>query len=559
MMTLSDFGPICGEEIPHFLVFDFSTAPALLFYAYIPITLVSLALSILILKRDNSSLRSRLLLALSAAFALWIINILVQWVASYHTILLFGWQLTAMLEVAFYVLCLYFFLVFVEEKDVPWFVKWILGFPFILVAFLTPTTLNIAQYDAYNCEGVVGLLWGFIYYGLEPVIIGAIALYGALRTFQIKTVARRQQVLLTTIGLSAFLFVFWLSNVAAELTKTYEINLIGPLGMVIFLLLLGYQIVQYKIYNLNVIGTQAFVVILWVLVGSLLLVAHSDATRLVAGFTLLAAVVIGFILIRSVRRTVRQKEEIEKLAQKLEKANERLKVLDKMKSEFVSIASHQLRSPLTSIRGYTSMLLEGSYGNLPQKARSAVERISESSRFMATSVEDYLNVSRIQAGNMKYEYSDFNLKNLAQQVADDTRQLAMKKGLLLTFKSDLSKKGIVHADIGKTRQVIDNLVNNALKYTQRGTIRISVYDDPKKKLIYVDISDTGIGMSPQTIDDMFEKFERAHNANAVNVTGTGLGLYIARKIAQEMGGDVTAMSEGEGKGSTFTLHLPLQM
>lgn len=265
------------------------------------------------------------------------------------------------------------------------------------------------------------------------------------------------------------------------------------------------------------------------------------------------------MLIRSVKQAVRQKEEIEKLAHKLEKANAQLKILDKMKSEFVSIASHQLRSPLTSIRGYSSMLLEGSFGKLPPKAKDAVERIAESSRFMASSVEDYLNVSRIQAGNMKYEYSDFNIKDLAERIADDTRQTAIKKGLLLTFKSDITKRGIVHADIGKTRQIIDNLLNNSLKYTKKGFTEVFVHDKPKEKKIFVDIHDSGIGMSPKTLEDLFGKFERASNANEVNVTGTGLGLFIARKMARDMGGDVVATSEGEGKGATFTLILPLQM
>ena len=246
------------------------------------------------------------------------------------------------------------------------------------------------------------------------------------------------------------------------------------------------------------------------------------------------------------------------LDEQLLAANEKLKVLDKMKSEFVSIASHQLRSPLTSVRGYASMLLEGSFGTLAPKAKEAVERIAESSRFMASSVEDYLNVSRIQAGNMKYEYSDFNLKDLAERTSDDTRQTAMKKGLLLTFKSDLTKQGIVHADVGKTKQVIDNIINNSLKYTQHGAIAVFVYDDVKLKKIYVAVTDTGIGMSAHHLENLFGKFERADNANEINVTGTGLGLYIARKMAREMGGDILASSDGEGKGSTFTIELPLQ-
>lgn len=250
---------------------------------------------------------------------------------------------------------------------------------------------------------------------------------------------------------------------------------------------------------------------------------------------------------------------LEESSKKLASANKRLKILDQMKSEFVSIASHQLRSPLTSIRGYASMLLEGTYGKLPEKSQEAIEKISESSRFMALSVEDYLNVSRIQSGKMKYETSDFNLKDLAFTLVDDMRREAMRKGLVLKAESSLEHKGIVHADIGKTRQVIQNLIDNAMKYTPKGTITLTVRDQKRPKKIFVEVSDTGIGMDPETIETLFDKFERAHNANDVNVTGTGLGLYIARKMAEDMGGAVTAKSEGEGKGSVFSIELPLQM
>jgi signal transduction histidine kinase len=291
----------------------------------------------------------------------------------------------------------------------------------------------------------------------------------------------------------------------------------------------------------------------------MLLLDSMTLARPIIFITLIAIIILGAKLSGSVKKEIQQRKEIEQLAEGLEKANDQLKALDKMKSEFVSVASHQLRSPLTSIRGYASMVLEGSFGPIPEKARVAIDRIAESSRFMASSVEDYLNVSRIQAGNMKYEYSDFNLKEVASKLADDTRQIAIKKGLLLNFKTDMTKQGIVHADIGKTRQIIDNLINNALKYTPKGTITVIVRDDVKTKKIFVEIADTGIGMSNVSLTNLFGKFERASNANEVNVTGTGLGLYIARKMAREMGGEVTAYSEGEGKGSLFKLELPLQM
>jgi signal transduction histidine kinase len=428
---------------------------------------------------------------------------------------------------------------------------------------LAPTKLNVVAFDLANCEGVDGLLWKYLY--LLEVLSVLTATVTSLYYLSIhflkpdaKTEANKQKILLF-FGTAFFLSIYFSAEYIGALWNAYEINLLGPAGMLLFLITITYLIVRYKAFEIKLAAAQVLVLGLIMLVASQLFFVETALTTLLATITLILSSIGGYFLVRSVKREINQREQIEQLASGLEIANDQLKVLDKMKSEFVSIASHQLRSPLTAIRGYSSMLLEGSFGPMPDKAKDAVERISEASRFMASSVEDYLNVSRIQAGNMKYEYSDFNLKDLASRVADDTRQIAIKKGLLLTFKTDMKKTGIVHADIGKTRQIIDNLINNALKYTPKGTIEVLVRDDAKLKKIFVEISDSGIGMSEKTIANMFGKFERASNANEVNVTGTGLGLYIARKMAREMGGDVTAHSQGEGKGSMFRIELALMM
>jgi signal transduction histidine kinase len=176
---------------------------------------------------------------------------------------------------------------------------------------------------------------------------------------------------------------------------------------------------------------------------------------------------------------------------------------------------------------------------------------------MAMSIEDYLNVSRIEAGNMKYEMSDFNLKDLAEKIVDEMRPAGLKKGLVMVFRSDCDGGCNIHADIGKTRQIIMNLIDNSMKYTPKGAITVVAHDDVKNKKIRVSIQDTGVGMSKETLEEVFDKFVRAKNANQVNVTGTGLGLFVAKKMTNEMKGKVWAESEGEGKGSTFHLEFPL--
>ena len=253
----------------------------------------------------------------------------------------------------------------------------------------------------------------------------------------------------------------------------------------------------------------------------------------------------------------RSKNEIEQLAVGLERANELLQVLDKQKSEFVSIASHQLRSPLTAIRGYVSMMVEGSFGKLPDKANEALGRISESTVFMASSIDDFLEVSRIESGNMKYDYKDVNFKEQAEHIVDDLRTDALRRGLLLMFRSDMNGNGLVRADAGKTQQILHNLINNALKYTPKGSVTVYAHDDVKGKKMYVEIIDTGLGLSTESITKLFGKFARAKVASSANIMGTGLGLFVAREMARAMGGDITVASDGEGRGSTFTIGLPL--
>ncbi len=551
---------LCTDSDPAFLgFFDPSIAPTLLFYAYIPIAILSLFLGIIVfLNKTGFQLKNRLFFSLTLIFALHIANEIIQWIAVPAGIIYFSWSLSLLLRFLLLATTTYFVYVYVSNKDLGPLRKTGLTLISLPIILFLPTSLNVTGFDIDWCGAIDGPLWYYLY-ALQVASIGTLlgwAIYKLAQYLRSRDPFQLQSFYLI-LGTAIFLGVFFGSEFLGDITTLYEINLLGPAGMLVFLLVISYMIVQFKAFNIKLIGAQALVIILWALVGSLLFVAKSDTTKIVAGATLVFTTFAGYLLVRSVKKEVQQREELELLTQALEKANVRLKELDKAKSEFVSIASHQLRSPLTSIRGYASMMVEGSFGKIPEKALEAAARIEESAKLMVLSVEDYLNVSRIESGNMKYNLSDFNVKEMTEHICDDMRPEAMKKGLILLFRSDLSSQGIVNADVGKTNQIIQNLLNNSLKYTPKGSINVFVHDDINKKRIYVSITDTGIGMSEKTADSLFQKFSRADNANSVNVSGTGLGLYVALKMAQQMGGDITCASEGDSKGSTFTFELPL--
>ncbi len=235
-----------------------------------------------------------------------------------------------------------------------------------------------------------------------------------------------------------------------------------------------------------------------------------------------------------------------------ERRAESLAELDRLKTEFLSVATHQLRAPITAIRGYTANMADGSYGPVPPYLTEPLSIIEESARLMVNSIEDYLNISRIEQGRMKYEKSSFDLTKLATEVVEEFKPVATHKGIAISAAP--GEPVSIYADVGKIKQVITNLVDNAIKYTKQGSVTVTVSKEgPIARLV---VQDTGVGISADEAPKLFSKFTRARNANKVNTTGTGLGLYVVRQLTEGNGGKVWIESEGTGKGSRFVVELP---
>lgn len=556
---IQTYNQFCEWAPTSFLLISDNVFDPLIYYSHLLPVLLALPLAIVIFFQAPRQTLNRWLLVLVTLFSLWSLFDLVLWAHADATMIMFFWSLLILIEPLIYLAALFFAYYAMYKKAPSTMVASVFGVLALPIIILLPTSLAIESFNLTNCyrevtEGPL-VFYGYLF---QILVFFYIFLQWIWYRFSTKdTEKNRRSSTYAVMGIILFLLVFSSGNIAGSLFENWTVGQYATFGMPILVAFLGYVITHYRMFKSKVISTELLVTALGVLTLSLLLLQSMTLVRVVSALSFVLIVVLGALLIRSVRREVKQRQEIENLADRLKKANKRLKELDQIKSEFVSIASHQLRSPLTSIRGYTSMLLEGSYGKIPKKATDALERISDSGRFMALTVEDFLNVSRIESGSMKYEYSDLNAKKLTEKVVDDMRQAAIQKGLVITFRSDCDSTCMVHADNGKLRQVLHNLIDNAMKYTPKGSIKVLAYDQPKKKKMYIAISDTGVGMDKKTMEAVFEKFVRSKNANKVNVSGAGLGLYVAKQMIEKMGGSIIPESEGEGKGSTFTIELPL--
>ena len=332
--------------------------------------------------------------------------------------------------------------------------------------------------------------------------------------------------------------------------------------------MLAYLIVKYKAFDIKMIGAQVLVIGLVVLVGSQFFFIQSDTNRILTGITLTLVGGIGIFLIRSVKAEVQRKEELQRMSDKLAEANDQLRKLDNAKSEFISIASHQLRTPLTAIKGFISLLNEGAYGDIPQKQTDVLNKVYTSNERLITLVEDLLNISRIESGRMEFRFGSCDLAKLLRELIDTFSFKAKDAGLYLDFKMPENALPEVFVDSSKVREVLSNLIDNAIKYTPKGGVSVrldrvfaadsKIENVNERGAVRVTISDTGIGIPAEEIPYLFSKFSRGKDVSRLNTGGTGLGLYVGKSMIEANGGKIWIESDGAGKGSRFLMEVPVE-
>ena len=230
------------------------------------------------------------------------------------------------------------------------------------------------------------------------------------------------------------------------------------------------------------------------------------------------------------------------------------KDIDRAKSEFVSLVSHQLRTPLSAVNWYTEMLLAGDAGDVNSRQKTYLEEIHTGSQLMVDMVNTFLSVSRLELGTFAIEPEPTDIVALTQSVIVEQKPQIKNKKIKISVAS--KKIPLINADPKLLRMVVQNLLSNAIKYTPKyGKVDFSLSLDKEKKNVIMKISDTGYGIPQDQQDRIFSKLFRASNVKKKDTSGTGLGLYIVKSIVDRSGGKIWFESE-EGKGTTFYVTLP---
>src|SRR3989344_7110941 len=401
------------------------------------------------------------------------------------------------------------FYVFPEEKiNFPPYYKYFILPLTALASILTLTPWIISRIEQVVMGGVSNPVRGpvIIVFGATVVLLAGSGIFFLIKkTWQTEEKLRSQLRLILLGATSTFSLIIVFNFILPVIFNQLRFIPLAPVFFFPLIIATAYAIFRHGLLNMKVVTVDSLTFLLVVSTLFEVLISSSTAEIFFRTIIFILLLTFGILLSKSIRREIKQREALQSLTKELEEANEELRKLDQAKSEFISIASHQLRSPLTVIRGYIAMFSEGTFGAITEQARDALGRVSFSAEQLIKLVASLLNLSRIESG--------------------------------------------------KIREVVVNLIDNAIKYSPKGKISVSL---SKNASILLLVKDSGIGIAKEDIRKLFAKFSRSTDAQKVDPNGMGIGLYFVKRVVEDHGGKVWADSEGVGNGSTFTVELPIK-
>jgi len=346
-------------------------------------------------------------------------------------------------------------------------------------------------------------------------------------------------------------------NIIGPLFGDYEFIWAGPLTIFTFFGFTALSIFKYRLFEIKVILTETLVGTIGLILSILPFVMPTTLLKAVTSFVFFLFCIFGYLLIMSTRQEIERRKDTEKLTKKLKEVSKNVEKLSEMKSEFLKVVNHQLRTPVSIIKGMTSMLAEGSIKG--KKKNDFIKKLYISSERLTTILDDILVAQGLIGGGEFTDFSPCQIEEIIKDQISCSEPLAKNKKLKIIFKK--SKKPLPVTLIDKTMmsRAIARLIDNAILYTEKGEIIISTRFKKikSKKFIQISIKDSGIGLNKEDQKSLFKLFRRGKAAVSVHPNGSGLGLFIVANFVRVHKGVIRAESKGRDKGTTFVITLPV--
>jgi signal transduction histidine kinase len=371
-----------------------------------------------------------------------------------------------------------------------------------------------------------------------------------------KDIIKKRQLLVLLIGIVGAAIIGIGTNVISVLAGLVQIGNFGPLAGLFLAFAVFYAISEHQLLNIRLIISESLVYFIVLILTVQLFFSTSKVDLLFKTLFIIITIIIGRSSLQAIREETKQKEKLDKLSHQLEKANADLKALDKVKDDFLSMASHELNTPIAAIEGYLSMILvEKIAGHIPEKAKRYLESVYTSSQRLAHLVKDLLNVSRIESDRIHLIYEEAEITDIIEQSIMEIDPKIKEGGHVLKYNKPKHKIPTTWLDKTRITEVMINMLGNSCKYTNPGgKIEIDVMNDDQK--IVVSVKDNGKGIPKDRNQAVFEKFSQV-DVLKDEVKGTGLGMYISKRFIELMKGKMWFFSEGENKGTTFYFSIPI--
>ncbi len=533
---------MCGWASTKFLIFSDNVFGHLVYYSHLLPLIASIFLAGFVYFYNRKLLAVKWFMVTTVLLALWLYFDLILWATEKPAFTMFFWSLVNMIEPMIYVGILFFMYAFIDRKSIPFKGKLAAFLMLLPAVILASTHFNLVSYDLTNCnrEATEGVL-PYYSYAIEVIFSLWILVLGMERFFKFKEKSEKTKVALITIGAVFFLLSFAMGNVVGSLLVDWQLGQYGLFGIPVFMAMLSYLIVRYQAFSIKLIATQLLVAVLCLLIFSIFFVRDISTVQIIVAVTFALCLILGNLLVLSVRREVRLREE--------------LQVANEGQADLLHIINHQIKGYMTKARYvFDALLTDNDYCNPTSNANEIIRQGYDSVTEGVNFVQDFLNASNIERGTFTYNMAPMDLEEVVKTVTENQRENAVQKNL--SYESEIKPGDYrMTGDKAQLNQAVRNLIDNSIKYTPQGGLKISLERKPKSILFKV--SDTGVGLSNEVKPKLFTKGGRDKDSIKINVNSTGFGLAFVRGVAEAHKGRVWAESAGPGKGSVFSMELPV--